>query len=168
MENTVGKILQTLGFIVIGVGILFAIIIATEMNSVGSALSTLFSSFVGGMLLVGFAEVIRLLEIIIRRIKPSATESSIDQEETVEKAVVLEEVSIQAEDEIREFLFKSNITAGEIIATPKEDTYIVTTSSENILIELGGFQPRILDSSKWAEEINKWYQTYEEKKAEKK
>lgn len=156
MENTVGKILQILGFIVIGIGILLAFIFASETGSIGMALSPLFTSFVGGMILIGFAEIIRLLERVVQKVHPFSIEEGHDSGVEVNNQPV--EFTEENENEIKAFLQKNEIQFERIESTPREDFFIVVLKYEAMLIELGGFQPKLISKDKWPNDLRKWYE----------
>ncbi|MCG1020766.1 hypothetical protein [Sutcliffiella horikoshii] len=160
MENTVGKILQILGFIVIGIGVLLAIIFASETGSIGMALSALFTSSVGGMVLIGFAEIIRLLERVVQKVNPfpSAAQSIKSGVEVTNQPVGLTE---ENKEEIKAFLQKNDIQYDRILSTPREDFFIVVLKYEAMLIELGGFQPKLISKEKWPHDLKHWYEAQE-------
>lgn len=155
MDNTVGKILQILGFVVIGIGIILAFILAAETDSIGMALSPLFTSFVGGMVLIGFAEIIRLLERVVQKVNPFPIEIVSDSE--VEATEQPENLSEKNEMEIKTFLQNNDIEYELIEPTPREDFFIVVLKNEALLIELGSFQPKLISKDKWPNDLRKWY-----------
>lgn len=69
MNNATGKVIRTIGQIIIGLGAIASIIIwiavADAYNGVfgfGAALGTIFGTFVSGMMFIGFSEIIFLLQ----------------------------------------------------------------------------------------------------------
>ena len=71
MDNSVGNIIRTIGKVIIGLGLIAAIVVwvavADEISGfIGfiSAVGTFVSTFISGILFVGFSEIIFLLEDI--------------------------------------------------------------------------------------------------------
>lgn len=69
MENATGKVIRTIGQIIIGLGAIASIIIwiavADAYNGAfgfGAALGTFVGTFVSGMMFIGFSEIIFLLQ----------------------------------------------------------------------------------------------------------
>ena len=69
MENTVGKIIKMIGYIVIALGIIAGIVACIIVNDnfdglagFGAFIGTVISFFVSGIMIVGFSEVINLLQ----------------------------------------------------------------------------------------------------------
>lgn len=62
-KNSIGQALKTMGIISIILGILGGLIIASDISPI-SGVTTIFSSIIFGLVLLGFSEVIRLLQKI--------------------------------------------------------------------------------------------------------
>ncbi|WP_223700072.1 hypothetical protein [Sutcliffiella deserti] len=162
MQNIISRILMVIGFVVISFGFIIALIIATE-TSLMQATMTFFSTFVSGMLFIGFAEVIRLLDEINNKL--SRRKTNVTKEDTQEEAYVANDnltVTSIAEAEIREFFAKSNKKVQHITATPYEDYYIVNVEAEHVMVELGGFKPKAYTRDFWPKKVREWYLVNEE------
>ncbi|WP_078380790.1 hypothetical protein [Sutcliffiella halmapala] len=161
MNSSIGKLIQVIGFVVMGLGFITALITLENTTSLWLAASQFFTLSIYGILLIGFAEILRLLTGIHNKINPltedPATEASSSNHLPDEGKGEVKEVPILAEAEIRDFYTKQNIEVLHINPTPFEDYYIVNVRGDHALIELGGFSPIEYDSNKWPNKITMWY-----------
>ncbi|MGV2939229.1 hypothetical protein AB5I83_06530 [Mesobacillus sp. LC4] len=144
-QNSVAKVLRIIGFAVMIGGFLLASIEGPGESTGGMTLSALFSSFVTGMLFIGFAEVIALLQKIYHQLSQS---SSSDQSMSNDK-VEVEQPRVPKEwqpspldvDTIQKLYPGQKI---KISASPFEDYCVVQIEGENHIevVEVGGFKPR--------------------------
>lgn len=156
-ENVVAKWLRWIGMAIMIGGFLLAV-------NFGGNLSILFSSLVSGMLFIGFAEVITLLQKILFQLQqdsPNANSSS-SQESVEEQQREQKEwhLSKQDQEDIQELYKNQKIT--NIEASPFEDYCIVQIEGENHIdvVELGGFKPKKVSFAAEPELVNdiqKWY-----------
>ncbi|MBT2641504.1 hypothetical protein J7I80_04650 [Bacillus sp. ISL-41] len=163
-QNSVAKVLRIIGLaIMIGGFILATIEGPGESDNGGMTLTALFSSFVTGMLFIGFSEVITLLQKIYLQLSQN---SSGDHEKSNDKDDV-EQTQVQKDwqlsqldlDAIQELYPGQNV---KILATPFEDYCVIQIEGEeNIeVVELGGFKPMKITADsepKLFNKIQEWF-----------
>ncbi|MCM3575366.1 hypothetical protein M3172_19380 [Mesobacillus subterraneus] len=166
-QNPVAKVLRIIGFaVMIGGFILAAIEGPVESDggyNGGMTLTVLFSSFVTGMLFIGFSEVIALLQKIYLRLSQNSSSDhamSNDRNEIEEPQVQKDwQLSPLYLDAIHELYPGQNV---KILATPFEDYCVVQIEGEeNIeVLELGGFKPMKITADsepKLFHKIQEWF-----------
>lgn len=158
MENKVGEILRVIGFGMIIIGFILAVQVIYETGIFRMGVALFFDMSVTGMVFIGFAEVINLLQSINNKIKPHGN----DDKEHVAKENLPKNIdnfvaTDSAEAEIREFYADRNRDVQEIKHTPFQDFYLVNVDGITVLIEIGGFSPEVYASNNWPAEIKVWY-----------
>ncbi|NKE04094.1 hypothetical protein [Mesobacillus selenatarsenatis] len=159
-QNSVAKVLRIIGFAVMIGGFLLASIEGPGESTGGMTLSALFSSFVTGMLFIGFSEVIALLQKIYHQLSQSS--SSDNDKVEVEQPLVPKEwqPSPLDLDTIQELYPGQKI---KISASPFEDYCFVQIEGENHIevVEVGGFKPRKITADSEPVLVNKiqnWFE----------
>lgn len=84
MENQIGKVLNIIGKIVIGLGvigsvILWAILIDEDIIGFTISLAVFISTFVSGMMFIGFSEVIFLLQENLNANKVTSVQTRVEK-----------------------------------------------------------------------------------------
>ena len=157
-QNSVAKVLRIIGFAVMIGGFLLASIEGPGESSGGMTLTALFSSFVTGMLFIGFSEVIALLQKIhLQLSRNSASDHSMsDGKDEMKQPQPKEDwqPSPQDLDAIQELYPGQNIN---ISASPFEDYCVVQIEGEDHIevVEVGGFKPRKITGDSNPELINR-------------
>lgn len=159
-QNPVAKVLRIIGFAVMIGGFLLASIEGPGESTGGMTLSALFSSFVTGMLFIGFSEVIALLQKIYHQLSQSS--SSDNDKVEVEQPLVPKDwqPSPLDVDAIQELYPGQKI---KISASPFEDYCVVQIEGENHIevVEVGGFKPRKITADSEPVLVNKiqnWFE----------
>ncbi|MGM0835451.1 MAG: hypothetical protein ACQEV7_04800 [Bacillota bacterium] len=159
MENKVGGILRIIGYGIIIIGFIFAVQVISETEIFRLGVALFFKMFVTGMVFIGFAEVINLLQSINNKIKPLDNDDMVHVEQkSLPENKDHFEATGSAEAEIREFYDERNRNVQEIKPTPFQDFYIVNVDGITVLVELGGFSPEVYASNNWPAEINTWHE----------
>ena len=163
----IGFVLKIAGLVVIAWGIIQGFIFMISfgdsfsdgMGIVGF-LNTIFTYSICGILIIGFGEVIDLLQKIHDQNDPKAQvlQAMEDNSHTVANTPI----PLAAEQEIKEFYANQNIWVDSISPTKNRDIFIVKVNGRTEYIELGDLrqkslrrkkQPGILDKlCKWGEE----------------
>jgi hypothetical protein len=162
-ENTVGKILKVIGGIIIVVGIIFGLIIGSRAGRFGLIPSVyiIVTTFVSGMLFIGFAEIIKLLHEI--NLKLNGNEKEVEKEDVElcqkehDNNIINWEADSRDKAQIQELFKDNNQSVKEIIQTPKQFIYAVKTDGAIKLVETGGFKPKLLNIEEYPE-IKEWVQ----------
>jgi len=136
------------GFISIIIGIQSSTLLFQEhtlSNNLQTALG-MFSLIIGiaiGLLLIGVAKIIHLLEKVQSRSNEEFdSNSDISPEEGMP---TYDDVDPSDRNEIIDYFHNSNKSVHSIKATNKPFIYIVDVEGENLTVETGGFQLRVLD-----------------------
>lgn len=161
MQNQIGAVLKVVGGIVIALGFLLGIIGGTQTQSFLFFVTTFLGSLVTGMVLIGLSEIIRILEVINKNIPKRRRKMASSSNDTLLSAPS-RPMSTKEEDDIKDFLKKHDVNIEKIIPTPKEDFFIIKTSARYMLIEMGGFTPKIIEEEKWPEELVGWLEHYKQ------
>ncbi|KMJ59373.1 hypothetical protein AB685_00325 [Bacillus sp. LL01] len=159
MQNQIGAVLKVVGGIVIVLGFFLGIIGGTQTQSFLFFVTTFLGSLVTGMVLIGLSEIIRILEGINENIPKRRRKVARSSNETLLDAPP-QPMSKKEEDDIKDFLQKHDVEIEKIIPTPKEDFFIVKTSARHILLEMGGFTPKIINEGEWPEDLVGWFEHY--------
>lgn len=158
-RNVVGFIIKVIGLIIIGWGFIQGLVVSAQVsqhNMVGmgewgmtnqldgsgflSFLSVVFSSAIYGILVIGFGEVIDLLQKINDQNGPKALTSVMPKFEPVP----VKPVPLSAEQQIKEFYSKMNIEVESIAQTKHRDVFMVKVDGRAEYIELRGHSPQLL------------------------
>lgn len=162
-QNSVAKVLRIIGIAVMIGGFILATIEGPGESNGGMTLSALFSSFVTGMLFIGFSEVIALLQKIHLQLSQngSSDHAMSNDKDEVEQIQVQKDWQLSRQDieAIQELYFGQKV---EILATPFEDYCVVQIEGEVQIevVELGGFKPMKIaaDSEpKLFQKIQEWF-----------
>ncbi|WP_226681402.1 hypothetical protein [Sutcliffiella horikoshii] len=162
MQNQIGAVLKVVGGIVIALGLLLGIIGASQTNSFLFFVTTFLGSLVTGMVLIGLSEIICILEGINENIPKRRRKMASSSNDTL-LSTPPQPMSTKEEDDIKDFLKKHDVEIDKIIPTPKEDFFIIKTTARYMLIEMGGFTPKIIEEEKWPEELVGWFEYYKQK-----
>ncbi|MBT2682317.1 hypothetical protein [Bacillus sp. ISL-37] len=170
-QNSVAKVLRVIGFVIMIGGFFIALSLGSRASEMGQnwelTLPALFSSFVTGMLFIGFSEVIALLQKIHLQLHQDGTRAtdSSGNEHEVEQPVKLQEQkewypSPQDFEDIQELYHEQNVT--KIEASPFEDYCVVQIDGKDHIevVELGGFKPKKVSAASKPELVNniqKWF-----------
>lgn len=145
-----GFILKITGLIVITWGVLRAFFIIVEIGR-GYVdlhfidLSIVFMPIVMGLLIIGFGEVIDLLQKVFDQNEPEKVLTEVNEE-----PVVIRNISLYAEQDLEAFYSNKNMEIHTINPTRDRDVFAVEVDGRTEYIELGGFSPKVL-SEKEAE-----------------
>ncbi|MGV2622808.1 UNVERIFIED_CONTAM: hypothetical protein N8J90_16535 [Halobacillus marinus] len=147
-KNPIATALFILGVLSIVGGIILGLVYGTEEPSYGYDQGTLGWSFViygvvWGVVLLGFSEIIKLLQGIYNQGAPEKerAEEHISTPPPDTDKGFAGNVSTAARSEIVNFYKKKGITVEGIEAMEKEYFYLVTAGGKQEIVELGGFKP---------------------------
>ncbi|WLR57260.1 hypothetical protein LC048_10580 [Mesobacillus subterraneus] len=149
-QNIVAKVLRIIGIVIMIGGFFITLNMGSRAEEVGLhsgiAWPVLFSSFVTGMLFIGFSEVIALLQKIQLQLYQDETKetalSSSDSELDPPQEQKEWHLSPQDLEDIQELYHDQKLT--KIEASPLEDYCVVQIDGKNRIevVELGGFKPK--------------------------
>jgi hypothetical protein len=147
--NLMGFILKVAGVVVISWGVIHGIAFlgeyAMEFDSISiAALTTFFTPIVTGLLIIGFGEVIDLLQELSDKAKPKVENNNVSVVPGVQVTPIDKEVPFYAEAEIKDYYKEKNIEVRAIHRTNNSDIFSVEVNSKTEYIELSGFKPRVL------------------------
>ncbi|RSD28992.1 hypothetical protein [Mesobacillus subterraneus] len=167
-QNSVAKLLRIIGIVVMIGGVLFALMVDTSTPEGGlhwgRTLTVLFSSFVSGMLFIGFSEVIALLQKIHLQLQQGGSKASatpVNEREVEQPQEQTEwQPSPQDLEDIRALYHGRKIT--KIEASPYQDYCAVQLEGEADIevVELGGFKPKKVSAAAkpdLVDRIRKWF-----------
>ena len=160
MQNQIGAVLKVVGGIVLALGFLLGIIGGTQLQSFSFFVTTILGALVTGVVLIGLSEIIRILEVINENIPKRRKKMAVSSNDTLIDSQP-QTLNVKEEDDIRVFLQKHSIEIEKIIPTPMEDFFFIKTSARYMLIEMGGYTPKIIDEEKWPEELAGWLEYYQ-------
>ena len=146
--NPMGFILKITGVVVIIWGVMHGFIYlaqyVAEFNDISIiVLTTFFTPIVIGLLIIGFGEVIDLLQELADKGK-----SKVEKESSP-----ISEVPFYAEWEIKEYYMEMNTKVEEIKPTSTSNIFSVEVDGKTEYIELTGFAPKVL-SEEEVEKLN--------------
>jgi len=146
-KSLIGFILKISGVVVIAWGIIQGFIVLAELSlEYGeipmTALAGFFTPTIMGLLIIGFGEVIDLLQDLVDKGKPKVEK----EKAKIEKASppIRPTVPFFDEADLREFYLNKDIKIDTIKPTKNRDLFIVEANGNTDYVELGGFSPRIL------------------------
>lgn len=158
-KNLIAQTLSVIGVVFIVVGVISGLSYGTgEGSLLGEAQSILgwglfINGVIWGVLFLGFAEVIKLLQGIYNQGRKNEEIAQAEVEPVQEKLQekekeeeLIDVIPQHAQNEINDH-FKGQ-TIEKIRKTAKEDVYIVTVNQQNVVIELGGFKPVVIPENK--------------------
>ena len=137
--NLMGFILKVTGVVVIIWGVMHGFIYlaqyAAEFNDISIiVLTTFFTPIVIGLLIIGFGEVIDLLQELTNK----------GSRKWKRRATPIPKVPFYAESEIKDYYMEMNTKVEEIKPTSKSDIFSVEVDGKTEYIELTGFEPKVL------------------------
>ncbi|QUW20545.1 hypothetical protein JSQ81_11815 [Sporosarcina sp. Marseille-Q4063] len=156
--NLMGFILKVAGVVVIVWGFIYGVAILVEYAaefgdiSVIDALTTLFKPTLIGLLIIGFGEVIDLLQELADKGKPKDVENANTSEAPGVQGIQNVQ-KVYAEMEIKNYYKNKNMEVGAIHGTNKSDIFSVEVDGKTEYIELSGFKPRVLTDAE-VEKLN--------------
>jgi hypothetical protein len=166
-QNSVAKVLRIIGFAVMLGGFILATIEGPGESeggyNGGMTLTALFSSFVTGMLFIGFSEVIALLQKIHLQLSQNSSSNhamSNDDDEVEQQQVPKDWQLSPLDHEAIQKLYPGQSV--KISATPFEDYCVVQIEGEEHIevVELGGFKPMKITADsepKLFKRIQEWF-----------
>ncbi|WP_172370357.1 hypothetical protein [Sporosarcina jiandibaonis] len=154
--NLMGFILKVAGVIVISWGVIHGVAFlgeyAMEFGSISIiALTTFFTPTLIGLLIIGFGEVIDLLQELADKGKPKVENNNASEVPGAQVTPIDKKVPFYAETEIKDFYKEKKI--GAIHTTNKSDIFSVEVDGKTEYIELSGFKPKVLTKEE-AEKLN--------------
>ncbi|UAL49275.1 hypothetical protein K7887_10205 [Sutcliffiella horikoshii] len=161
MQNQIGAVLKVVGGIVIALGFFLGIIGGAQTQSFLFFVTTLLGALVTGMVLIGLSEIIRILEMINENIPKRRKKIAVSSNDTLINETP-QPLNTKEQEDIKSFLQKHNVEIEKIIPTPMEDFFFIKTSARYMLIEMGGYTPKIVDAEKWPEELVGWLEHYKQ------
>ncbi len=155
-RNLVGFVIKIIGLIIISWGFIQGLIVLAQVlqrnmdewgmtnqlsgSSLVGFLSVVFSSAIYGILVIGFGEVIDLLQKIHDQNGPKALTNVVPEL----NPVPVKPVPLDAEQQLKEFYSKMNMELESIAPTKHRDVFVVTVDGRAEYIELGGLSPLLL------------------------
>ncbi|WOV87409.1 hypothetical protein QWT69_16405 [Sporosarcina oncorhynchi] len=172
-QNPIGYLIKIAGIIVIAWGVLQAIFYVTTMSQMGgefmdefgnieystglsgiaifSFISIIATHLLYGLLIIGFGEVIDLLQRIYFKLNPEA-ELEWKTEQAEKETVNGTDVPFWVEKELKRYYEKQQTTFDSIDHTTDAYIFKVTVDGRVEYVEVGNFEPRVLS----AEEAKKY------------
>ena len=146
-NNIIGFILKVSGVVVMVWGVIQGFVILAEFSSEYGeipivALTAIFTPIVAGLLIIGFGEVIDLLQSLVDKGKPKFEKGKSKIEN--DSPSILPTIPLFDEADLREFYSNKAIEIDTIEPTKRRDLFIVEANGKTDYVELGGFSPRIL------------------------
>ncbi|WP_186672755.1 hypothetical protein [Sporosarcina sp. BP05] len=155
----IGFVLKAAGLVVITWGIMQGSIVIISFgdsfsNGMGIAgfLNTIFTYSICGILIIGFGEVVDLLQNIHDQNDPKV--QALQVMEANSHTVANTPIPLAAEQEIKEFYANQNIWADSILPSKNRTIFIVKVNGRTDYIELGGLTPKTLTE----EEATKYFE----------
>ena len=146
-KSLIGFIVKISGVVVIAWGIIQGFIVLAEYSlEFGGipmvVLVSFFAPTIVGLLIIGFGEVIDLLQELVDHGKPQVglEKSSVEKD----SPSILPTIPLFDEADLREFYSNKDIEIDTIKPTKRRDLFIVEANGKTDYVELGGFSPRIL------------------------
>ena len=139
-KNLIGFILKISGVIVMVWGLIQGFVVLTEFSSEYGeipmvALTAIFTPIVIGLLIIGFGEVIDLLQELVDKGKPKVEK---------DRPSISSTIPLFDEADLRNFYSNKDIEINTIKPTKRRDLFIVEANGKTEYVELGGFLPRVL------------------------
>ncbi|WP_033541676.1 hypothetical protein [Planococcus sp. CAU13] len=143
-DNVAAKMLQVLGVIIIVAYTFRALAIVDEFNG-GTAFEVFLQGLIFGMLLIGFGEVIRLMQGLFNQREPFRP---VEDGETERRAALAKTgertVSLETRNRIMDYYAKQNMIVDDIEATPYDSYFIVHRDDERDIVDLNNWEVEIL------------------------
>lgn len=149
-KNFIGLLLKISGVIVMVWGVFQGFIILAEFSTEYGeipivALTAFFTPILMGLVIIGFGEVLDLLQELADKGKPKAElEKSRSKKDS---APLPQTIPLFDEADLKAFYLGKGIKIETITATKRRDVFVVESNGKVDYVELGGFSPRILSES---------------------
>ncbi|ALX48908.1 hypothetical protein [Lentibacillus amyloliquefaciens] len=161
-ENMIAKVLFVIGVAQIAAGVIIGLITA-NIITYGVSWPVFFAwmlgGFVSGMLFIGFAENIRLLHNIHKKMQPLNKTPDTRQEPSIKNP--RPEWTLDEADRTKIYEHYPNETIVEVVPAPQEDYCLVRFKSDNgyyvRVVYTGGFGIEETSDAKVRQSIIKWY-----------
>ena len=139
-KNLIGFLLKISGVIVMVWGVIQGFVILAEYSSEYGeipmvALTAFFTPIITGLVIIGFGEVIDLLQELADKGKLEVENDS---------PSILPTIPLFDEADLREFYSKKEMAIDTIEPTKRRDLFAVVAEGKTEYVELGGFSPRVL------------------------
>ena len=146
-KSLIGFIIKISGVVVIAWGIIQGFLVLTEFSlEYGEVplvtLTAFFMPTIAGLLIIGFGEIIDLLQELVDKGKPKVEKEKSKIEK--DNPPIRPTVPFFDEADLREFYLDKDIKIDKIKPTKNRDLFIVEANGKTDYVELGGFSPRIL------------------------
>lgn len=146
-DNVIGHILQVTGGILIAIYILRASFVGSEFGA-GPAFDVFLQGVIFGMLLIGFGEVIKLMQGLFNQREPLRP---MEDEENNKKAALQKSagdtVSLESRNRIMDYYTKNNMIVDDIEAAPYGGYAIVHHDGKRDIVDMNNFELEILSDS---------------------
>ncbi|MCM3611884.1 hypothetical protein M4S82_11520 [Planococcus sp. MERTA32b] len=149
-DNAVAKTLQIVGGALIAVYAFTALALIGDFGG-GPAFEVFLQGVIYGMLLVGFGEVIKLMQGLFNQREP---ERPVEDTETVRRAVLRKSgentISLETRNRIMDFYTKKNMIVDDIEPTPYDGYAIVHHDGRRDIADLNNWEVEILSEGQLA------------------
>ena len=143
-DNVIATMLQVLGGIIIA-GYAFRAYGLIYQFGGGAAFEVFLQGLIFGMLLIGFGEVIKLMQGLFNQREP---ERPVEDPETARRMSLTESadstVSLETRSRIMDFYTKKNMIVDDIEATPYDGYAIVHHDGQRDIVDLNNWEIEIL------------------------
>jgi hypothetical protein len=175
VENSVGKVLRVIGLVQIAAGLIIGLVWGGSNDPSGESfnfsvfISCTATGFISGILFIGFAEIIHLLQKIYNQLQglptikmaagPEPGEPSTDTGSTQEINMG-EPVELNDLDKEKVLALYNNQKLADILPTPYEGYCIVQFSNrdEISIVDVGGFKAVESKDIEMNQKIKQWYE----------
>lgn len=143
-DNTVATVLQILGGTLIAAYTIRALVAIDEFGG-GPAFEIFLQGVIFGMLLIGFGEVIKLMQGLFNQREP---ERPIMEVRSTGRAALQKTndrtVSLEMRNRIMDYYSKNNVIVDDIEATPYIGYALVDYNGQRELVDLNNWEPEVL------------------------
>ncbi len=150
--NNVAKTLHFLGVLTIILGLILSIFFAVVLPLI------LLSSLIFGAILIGLAEIIKLLQEISHKLGPEVVVPLQAVSTLPFKNSPYHSIFIEDANQIKALISRRNETLESIFPTPYVDFHFVATNKAYHLVELGDFVPYVIPKERWKPEMRHFYE----------
>ncbi|WP_088005505.1 hypothetical protein [Indiicoccus explosivorum] len=162
-DNSIAKALQVVGIAAIIIGVIAGLLYATSeaLEILGPlrgflGFAVFINGVIGGLLFLGFAEVIKLLQGIYNQGEESAgritgqepINSFTGQKTATDERPPVNRLKESERLAINKFYHERKEQPVQILSTSKNDYFFVELENRREIIELGGFKPRIISEER--------------------
>ncbi|MHA6261375.1 hypothetical protein ACXYMX_16045 [Sporosarcina sp. CAU 1771] len=179
-KNKVANILFIIGLLIIAISFIYGLVIGQElygdgMHIIWSIVFTYwFSGIVSGMLFIGLAEIIEILDTKLSWIQRRMTDEDMDKvlpvndiKEGVIDSTPADEQSLTKSEEqfVREYFERKEIAITKVVKSPIEGICLVEfPNGKDRVYEIDGFNPEEIPFEKWDMKLKAWYGIYTQNK----